>query len=650
VFAGVSALLLAGLATATPAQAGDVPPAPVTEFRAPVCAGTTSQDPKQVNPGDHHGETDLTRVFGARLVSYNKGNVVPLYDTFGGADGAYPALCGTYYDPETQGPKSVWMFCTDVRSKVCGDLGPGGTLSEGATPKGEMSDLPKNSRLDKTQERIIGWLLQNGHPYDRSPGEPATTRADQTSSANRFALQNLIWCVSDPDLTNATFQAMCSRNLPQTEMDRILSMTAETAVVNLLLTSSGDVVVGTPREITLNTNVYNQPITLNATGTAAGSLTVCGGPAALNGNQLTVSGTDPTQNTTVKLCLTPSKAGSYGLEATAAAVSSDHLQWAQSGSDCQVFARFRHDAGAPVSARIGFTIKQGLDNSTKSQPKLTTKASHKVARPGAKLHDTVKLTGFKAGHGSRGTATLFGPLTKVTSKSCTPANKVASVSFTPRNGSVRTSKIKVTRPGYYTWVASTSADSKNKAASHKCGLAVETTLVRKKQYNISKVDTGFSGVAASDQTLARMRPNTVSMPATQLNATLTGSGHRKGRMLIPGDVQTVGQLNASAAIGDKVGTTVLAGHVSDAKDRPGAMWSLKKARKGQVITVDANGKKVKYRVTKVERFSRAGKLPARLFNTAGQHRLVLISCADKVTKDGRWHYTNNLVVTAVPVK
>ena len=240
VFAGVSALLLAGLATATPAQAGDVPPAPVTEFRAPVCAGTTSQDPKQVNPGDHHGETDLTRVFGARLVSYNKGNVVPLYDTFGGADGAYPALCGTYYDPETQGPKSVWMFCTDVRSKVCGDLGPGGTLSEGATPKGEMSYLPKNSRLDKTQERIIGWLLQNGHPYDRSPGEPATTRADQTSSANRFALQNLIWCVSDPDLTNATFQAMCSRNLPQTEMDRILSMTAETAVVNLLLTSSGD--------------------------------------------------------------------------------------------------------------------------------------------------------------------------------------------------------------------------------------------------------------------------------------------------------------------------------------------------------------------------------------------------------------------------
>lgn len=94
VFAGVSALLLAGLATATPAQAGDVPPAPVTEFRAPVCAGTTSQDPKQVNPGDHHGETDLTRVFGARLVSYNKGNVVPLYDTFGGADGAAAEALG----------------------------------------------------------------------------------------------------------------------------------------------------------------------------------------------------------------------------------------------------------------------------------------------------------------------------------------------------------------------------------------------------------------------------------------------------------------------------------------------------------------------------------------------------------------------------
>jgi len=638
-----------------PAHAGDAPPTPVGEFQAPMCQGTTWDDPRDQDPAEHEGETDLTRVFGARLDSYNRGNVVPLYDSYGWADDqAYPPLCATYYDPETNAPQSVWMFCTDVNSKVCGDLGPNGTLTEAGDDVGEMGDLPANPRLNKEQEQIIAWLLLNGYDYTPMPGETAGTVANQESSDNRFSLQNLIWCISDPDHPVAEFQAMCAENMTAADKAQILAQAPQEAEIDLGLSASGEpVVVGQVRRITVTTNVFQQPITLQAGGTATGDLSVCEGPGTLSGNQLTVNGTDPTQPVTVTLCLTPTSEGTYELEASAQVASSDYLQWAQSDDMCQVFARFRHDEPHQARAAVTFPVTPAPEPEpepepgpvTKSKPRLTTQASHQVARPGAKLYDTVKIKGFKKGHGATGKATLYGPLSTVDRNSCRPANKVGTVTFRPRNGTIRTPRIKVKAPGYYTWVARTTSDSRNKAASHRCGLKAETTLVRKKQYGVPVVDTGFVGPVA-----ARGVGSSVRMPATDLDAGVVGVGLARGRMLVPGDIRTVGHLRASAGVGDKIGTAVLAGHVSDRSDRPGAMWGLRKASRGQVVTVRSGSTTQKYKVTKVERFSRSSRMPARLFNTAGAHRLVLISCSDKVVSGGRFHYTKNLVVTAVPVK
>src|SRR5690606_28498953 len=157
------------------------------------------------------------------------------------------------------------------------DIGPGGTLTNHGDDVGDLEDRDGNPRLDADQERVIAWLIQNGYDYEPSFGSDGNaTRADQSTSDNRYALQNLIWCVSDADLPNAGFQAVCAKNLPGHEQREILAKVPGTAEVELALDSPGQqVVVGEERVIRLTTHVFNQPLELTATGTAAGTLRVC---------------------------------------------------------------------------------------------------------------------------------------------------------------------------------------------------------------------------------------------------------------------------------------------------------------------------------------------------------------------------------------
>lgn len=296
------------------------------------------------------------------------------------------------------------------------------------------------------------------------------------------------------------------------------------------------------------------------------------------------------------------------------------------------------------------TTVQQPDTGTGGQSKvsLTTETSHDQVKPGAHVSDKVTITGFVPGHGATGSATLYGPFASRDKIACTPANAVGTVAFTPGNGVVETPTVQVNRTGYYTWVASTTGDSHNTAATHACGLVSETTIVRKPSYPTPVVSTGFTSPGrdvSGRRTIDRIR-----IPSLGVNARTSLVGIRKGTMQVPGNVARTGQLTQSAAAGDLIGTTVIAGHVSDRHDRPGAFWKLTKIRKGKVVTVWQGGKKLRYRVTSIERFSRASKLPDRFFSTTGEHQLVLISCAGKVTTaGGGFHYGQNVVVTAVPL-
>ncbi|CAM3532122.1 sortase [Nocardioides dubius] len=280
----------------------------------------------------------------------------------------------------------------------------------------------------------------------------------------------------------------------------------------------------------------------------------------------------------------------------------------------------------------------------KARPKLTTQTSNTVAAPGVRLYDTVKISGFVAGHGAKGSATLYGPFASRAAMSCAPAKAVKTVGFAPRNGVIRTPKVRITKTGFYTWVARTTSDSRNHAASHACGLKSETSLVRKPGYRSPRVDTGYSSPGSH---AARTRATTVSIPSIGVNASVSTVTAPNNVMRIPSNVAELGQLNKSAGIGDLIGATVIAGHVSDRHDRPGAFSRLSKVKKGQIVTVKSGGKTVRYRVTAVEKFSRDGKMPKRLFRTTGGHGLTLISCTGRIsTPGGGFHYSQNVAVSA----
>ncbi|TQK73287.1 VaFE repeat-containing surface-anchored protein [Nocardioides sp. SLBN-35] len=295
------------------------------------------------------------------------------------------------------------------------------------------------------------------------------------------------------------------------------------------------------------------------------------------------------------------------------------------------------------------TVQQsGTGSGGESKVSLTTETSHDQVKPGAQVFDKVTITGFVPGYGATGSATLYGPFASRDKIACTPANAVGTVNFTPGNGVVHTPTVQVNQTGYYTWVASTTADSHNTAASHACGLVSETTLVHKPAYATPTVSTGFANDGwkpAGRRTVDRIR-----IPSLGVNARTSLVGIKRGTMQVPGNVARTGQLSQSAAADDLIGTTVIAGHVSDRHDRPGAFWKLTKIRKGKVVTLWQGGKKLRYRVTSIQRFSRTSKLPDRFFSTTGEHQLVLISCAGKVTtSSGGFHYRQNVVVTAVPL-
>lgn len=284
----------------------------------------------------------------------------------------------------------------------------------------------------------------------------------------------------------------------------------------------------------------------------------------------------------------------------------------------------------------------------KAQPIVRTSAANRVlmkVRPDGSvapvtLRDTIRIRDFRSGGTATGKATLFGPVDRLSSKMCTRANRVGSVSFQPRNGEFRSPGITVTEPGIYTWVVRITGDTRNEPAGHGCGLASESTMVRRPPTPPVDIETGVNADGEIVRTSSLPR---LTIPALNISAPVVTVGKVGTRMAVPGDVHKVGWYRPTARPGEEIGTSVIAGHVSDEHDRPGALWRLKNARRGQTINVGRQS----YRISKVYTRPRSEDLAKDLFATTGAHRLVLVTCTGKRTNpDGTFHYTKRLIVIA----
>jgi hypothetical protein len=282
---------------------------------------------------------------------------------------------------------------------------------------------------------------------------------------------------------------------------------------------------------------------------------------------------------------------------------------------------------------------------------LTTETSHAEAKVGVALSDVVTISGFRSGGTATGSATLYGPFSSPGAATCTPATAVGTVAFTPQNGRVTTPSITVKAPGYYTWVASTTADDLNQAATHACGLKEETSLVRRAVNPVRVIDTGFEGTTAGGTSARKAQPAKLGFAKLGIQAKVKPIGVTGKKANVPANRNLTGWLRTSAELGDVIGTAVIVGHVSDNHDRPGAFFDLKKAKKGQTVELtDKSGVVRTYKVVKTKRYLRSKLLPKKLFSMTSKARVQLVTCTDKVTYgNGRFHYRKNLVVTLVPV-
>ena len=138
------------------------------------------------------------------------------------------------------------------------------------------------------------------------------------------------------------------------------------------------------------------------------------------------------------------------------------------------------------------------------------------------------------------------------------------------------------------------------------------------------------------------------IPDLGIEAPVDSVGLDGSVMAIPDDVGRVGWLTATAASRDLSGASVISGHVSDRRDRPGVLWDLHEVTEGDRIEwTDKSGRTTTFIVTALATYPRVEGLPAAMFRTDGAHVLHLVTCADRrATPGGGFHYAANLVVTA----
>ena len=147
---------------------------------------------------------------------------------------------------------------------------------------------------------------------------------------------------------------------------------------------------------------------------------------------------------------------------------------------------------------------------------------------------------------------------------------------------------------------------------------METTTVAKQAYVAPVIVAGFSGTLSSPDFARRAPAVTIRMPGIGLRARVIPERVIRRKMTLPANVGAVGWLRKSAGIGDKIGTTVIGGHVSDRHDNPGALFRLSRAHTGQQIAVARGGTPRQFKVVSKKTFDRRHKLPQRYFVTTGR--------------------------------
>lgn len=159
-------------------------------------------------------------------------------------------------------------------------------------------------------------------------------------------------------------------------------------------------------------------------------------------------------------------------------------------------------------------------------------------------------------------------------------------------------------------------------------------------------DPGAAGPVAAEPvglTVDRAGRTLLAAPVLPVGVDATGA------MGVPEEVATVGWYRFGPAPGAGTGSALLAGHVDDRVQGPGAFHDLAGLAPGDVVTVRRSAAlAVRYEVREVRAVDKQALPAGELFARDGPPRLTLVTCGgpfDRATRS----YRDNVVVTAVPL-
>lgn len=149
---------------------------------------------------------------------------------------------------------------------------------------------------------------------------------------------------------------------------------------------------------------------------------------------------------------------------------------------------------------------------------------------------------------------------------------------------------------------------------------------------------------------ARITGPRITVPALKAALPVVRSEVKNGVMDVPPGITAAGWLATTKPPGAKRGVTVLATHRDTGGGGRGTKSPLYDAEylsPGQKIAVRWGGETTRYKVTRITWHDR-NRLPARMLDTGGHHRMVLVTCGGALVmgKDGRLHWSKRALVWA----
>jgi hypothetical protein len=147
----------------------------------------------------------------------------------------------------------------------------------------------------------------------------------------------------------------------------------------------------------------------------------------------------------------------------------------------------------------------------------------------------------------------------------------------------------------------------------------------------------------------REPPRSIRLPSGVSVRVRAVSTRPDGLLGVPGDITRAGWWRGGSAVGDPLGSTLIAAHVDSTTQGLGPFAVLLGVRPGQRVVLASATLRQTFRVTSLRLLPKGSLVRHRwVYTASGLRRLVLATCAPPYVRD-RGGYQNLAVVTAVPV-